>query len=240
MTTTYPCPWTQGALLACTCVLVGCGGQRFGSELGTRPKTRPLSRMEGSAVRLPEGKPFAIAVPQASKKPGLEGTAEADARASGSGTADASATISFSGTAEGSFQLGDAFENDTPRQTDFDFTVRFHYAFEAEAHPASAYPDATVGLNLYARDGRGRLLRELKLIDYSTEHGPARGESHEDRQFTLTLGPGESVNVFLAGRVRVDIREGRSAHGSLRLTGLQMEVATRPAPDVAPSGDEQE
>jgi hypothetical protein len=43
----------------------------------------------------------------------------------------------------------------------------------------------------------------------------------------------------LAGQVAVEVKAGRSAHGSLKLSGLQMEVETRPAPPVRTAGDEQ-
>lgn len=89
------------------------------------------------------------------------------------------------------------------------------------------------------RGGRGRLLRDLTLLMHSTESGGASRESDETLRFTLTLGPGESASVFLAGQVQIEIRAGRSARGSLKLTDLRMEVTSRPAPAVQSTGDEQ-
>jgi hypothetical protein len=227
------------ALTICLLPVTGCTGSRFGSELAARPKPLPISNADGKAMCLPDSGPFSIALPKVTHEAGLEGTADSGASAEGSGTAMATATVTQAGTAVGSFQLGHAFENDTDQQNDVDFTVRFHYAFDAAATPESGHPDADVGLKLYARDERGRLLRDQTLLTHSTESGPAAGESDQSRQFTLTLGPGESVSVFVAGQVKIEIREGRSAHGSLKLTNLQMEVTRRPAPAVGSSEHEQ-
>ena len=198
-----------------------------------------MCRVEGDTLRLPEQEAFSIALPQTSEKAGLDGTAEADADATQAGTAAAAAAVTNSGTVLGSFQLGHAFKNDVERQTDFDFDLRFHYEFEIAATPETSYPDAQVGLKLYARGSRGRLLRDLTLFEHSTENGSTVRKSDETLHFTVTLGPGEAVNVFLAGQVRIEIREGRSARGSLKLSDLRMDVTTRPAPAVKSSDDEQ-
>jgi hypothetical protein len=54
------------------------------------------------------------------------------------------------------------------------------------------------------------------------------------------LGPLESINVFLAGGVKVETREGHAARGSIKLSGLEMEVQTKMAPPVRSAGDEQD
>jgi len=162
----------------------------------------------------------------------LDGTAQAAATAERIGRAEATAAVTHSGTAEGLFQLGHALANDTDRQIDLEFTVRFAYEFEVQHQPEVRLPDAVVGLRLYARDDHGRLLRELALLDHSTEDGPARRQADDRLDFALTLGPGQSVDVFLAGQARVEIDSARSASVTLRLSGLQFEVVTRPAPAV--------
>jgi len=219
-----------GALL----LLAGCGEGRFGSELSARPRPHPLHQTEAQVLRLPQDEAFSIVLTQANRKPGLGGLAESDARADRAGTAEASAAVTDSGEALGLFQLGHAFENPTDRQMDLDLAVGFGYAFEVSATPDSGYPDATAGLRLYARDNRGRLLRELNLAGHSSEAGAARRESAERVAFTLTLPPRSSVNVFLAGQANVNIREGRSAASTVRLTKLEISVATKSAPAVQP------
>lgn len=229
-------PALAAAALLLASGLAGCSNTRFGSQLSVQPRPQPISAAAGTTLRLPQDKAFSIALPSANREPGLGGTAEADADATGAGTAEASAAIADSGTAAGLFQLGHSFENDTSRQADFKFTVRYHYAFEAAATPESGYPDAVVGLKLYARGQRGRLLQDLSLIQHSTDSGSLERAGEEALHFTLTLGPDEVVTVFLAGQVKVEIREGRSAHGALKLRDVQMEVVTKPAPAT---GDEQ-
>ncbi|MGD8454488.1 MAG: hypothetical protein PVJ57_21955 [Phycisphaerae bacterium] len=218
---------------------MGCGGASFGSELSAQPRPRPV-RDEATPLRLPEAEPFSITLTESSRKPGLDGTAVSDARATRTGEAEITAAVEQSGLAVGNFQLGHAFENASDRQADFDFVVRYRYDFAAAATPESAYPDAQVGLKLYARGEHGRTLRDVTLVQHTTEGGPVDGASEDAREFTLTLGPGETVNVFLAGQVRIDIREGRSASGSLKVTDLSMEVAMRLAPAVRQGGDGQE
>ena len=93
---------------------------------------------------------------------------------------------------------------------------------------------------LYARDGRNRLLRNVNLAQHSTAEGAASSTDRKDIEFTLMLGPLESINVFLAGGVKVETREGHAARGSIKLSGLEMEVQTRMAPPVRSAGDEQD
>ena len=221
--------------------LVGCGNSRFGSELPSRlPRPHTVGDTQGTVVRLPEAEQFSIALPKVTREAGLTGSAAADAHALKTGNADANATVAESGTATGSFQLGHSFENATERQADWKFTVLYDYSFTTVATPATPYPDAQIGLRLYARDGHGRLLRDLTLLTHSTENGSIGCAAKDEKaQFTLTLAPGESVSVFLAGQVYIAIREGRSAQGALSLSNLRMEVETHPAPAVQSSADEQ-
>lgn len=229
-------PRASGRLAAGWCLVVlvlsGCSDTRFGSELAMRPKAHAIRTAERTTLRFPQDRPFSIALPSASKQAGPDGTAQADASARADGTAQALAAVGNSGTAEGLFQLGQAFANDKEQQLDLDFSVRFHYEFAAEAKPALDLPDAVVGLKLYARDSRGRLVRDMLLVQHSTENGATEQQGDKTASFTLTLGPSESVNVFLAGQAKVDIREGRSASCSLKLSDLVIEVVTRLAPAV--------
>jgi hypothetical protein len=213
-------------------LLTGCMGAQFGSELSAKPKPRALRSTQSATVHLPQDEAFAIVLPSAHKKAGLDGTAESDADAKPAGAAEASASVKTAGTAEGLFQLGHALSNETDRQMDVAFTVRVHYEFEARNQPAERLPDAAVGLRLYAREPRGRLLRDLVLVDATTESGTAQRHGDETLNFTLTLGPGDTVHVFLAGQAKVDISTGRSASSSLKVSHLEFDVVTQPAPPV--------
>jgi hypothetical protein len=219
---------------------LGCGGANFASELSAKDKPVPqsVSNAAGKTIRLPQDKPFSIIVNESEEKAALDGSADADAQAQRDGQAHADARVSDGGQARATFQLGHALKNDTERQTDLHLTVRCGY--EYEAGPASRWADAKVGLKLYARDGRNRLLTSFSLVQHSTEDGAAASKDSKVLDFTLTLGPGESVNVFLAGQVEIDIDAGRSARGSLKLRGLEMEVQPRPAAAVRTAGDEQD
>jgi len=229
----------RGAVLVCSLLLAGCSSAQFGSELSARPKPQPIRDVESTTLRLPQTAPFSIALPRASKEAGLEGQADADASAKPSGEAEATASVTDSGKAEGLFQLGHAFANDTDRQMDLDCNVRFHCELEARQEPDARLPDASSGLRLYAREERGRMLRDIPLVEQSTENGTTQRQADEDLHFTVTLGPGQSVDIFLAGQARVDIPSGRSASATLKLRGLQFEVVTRPAPPIQAASDGQ-
>ena len=221
-----------GALLVGGLLLAGCSSTQFGSQLSARPKPQAIRELESTTLRFPQSAPFAIALPRASKEAGLDGKADSDASAQPNGEAEVNASVTSSGKAEGLFQLGHAFANDTDRQMDLNVTVRFQCEFEAREEPDARLPDASVGLRLYARDERGRILRDIPLVDQSTENGTTQRQDNEDLHFTVTLGPGQSVDVFLAGQAKADIPSGRSASAKLKLRGLQFEVVTQPAPPV--------
>jgi hypothetical protein len=227
------------ASLSLFLVLAGCGGDGFGSELKVQPTPRPLSRGDYGTVRLPQDEPFSIALAPTQKEAGLGGTAEADAHVSKGGSADALARVENGGSARAWFQLGHAFENDSDRQAELRVRVRGEFETDAQVTSPGPLPDAKVGLKLYARDGRNRLLRDFCLTQHSTDKGAAASTDRKEVDFVLLLGPRERVTVFLAGSAEVETGEGRSAHGSIKLSGVEMEVTTELAPPVGRAGDGQ-
>lgn len=216
----------------------GCSGGDFGSELSARPVPRSLD-LNGQVLRLPQDEPFSIALAPTQEQPGLGGKADANAQVSNRGDADANAQVDNGGAASAEFQLGHAIKNDSDRQASL--LVRLHCEFEttAEATPPGPLRDAEVGLRLYARDGRNRLLRNMQLAHHSTEEGAASSRVGKDVDFRLTLGPREWVSVYVAGGVHIDTQEGHSARGAIKLSGLKMEIETELAPPVQGAGDEQ-
>jgi hypothetical protein len=222
--------------------LLGCSGGDFGSELTVRPRPQPLARAAGESIRLPQDKPFSITLAPSEESPGLGGTAEADSHVGREGNADAAAHVENGGSALAGFQLGHAFQNGSDRQMKLRVRVDCAYEIEAEATPPSALPDAKVSLKLYARDGHNRLLRNFTLAEHSTEEGAEGAAASKDRkniEFALTLGPRESVSIYVAGSVKVETPDGRSARGSVNLSGLEMEIKTEVAPPIEKAGDEQ-
>jgi hypothetical protein len=227
----WPCGLVP--LLAGPLLLAGCVSAQFGRELAARPTPMVLNRVEGMTVRLPQEQPFNITLARAAREPGLAGTAEVDAYARPEGAARASAAVENGGKSEALFQIGHALRNGTDRQADFACRVQFEYEFETQAPETPGATDAFVGLRLYARLERGRLLRDVPLTQHAAENGAVRRSSREQVEFTLTLGPGDAVDVFVAGQARVEVPEGRSATCAVTLRGLEMEVVTRPASAVA-------
>jgi len=223
---------TCAALLAAAFLLAGCGGGQFGSEIAARPKPLPITATGSITIRLPQDHKFSLVLPRETEQPGLDGTAEANANAQAQGTADAAASVARTGQAEAVFQLGHVFANETDRQLDLDFRVTCRYAFEVRNEPERLLPDARVALRLYARPQRGPLVRDVALLEHSTEAGPGQGQAEATRQFTVTLAPGDSLTVWLAGQARAEIAAERSGTATLRVSDLQFEVVTRPAPPV--------
>jgi hypothetical protein len=218
-------------------VTVGCAGSRFGSDLPAPTHPQALRAPEGTHLCLPQDRAFSIAVPQVTRKAGLDGRADADATCSGEGSARATAEVIGSGEATALFQLGHAFANELERQVDLEIAVRYRCVFEAFSSPESGAGGAQIGLRLYARESRGPLLRELVLVQYGSEAGPARRHAADEVHFTLTLAPGAAVDVFLAGQVRIDVREGRTVRGSLELSDVELEATARPAPAISSDRD---
>lgn len=220
-------------------LLFGCAGGQFGSELSTHPQPRAFSAAEAVTVRLPEEQPFNIHLYQITRQPLLDGQAAADADARADGTATATANVTNGGTAEAVFQVGHAIQNTSDRQTDLDLRFQFDYELRAEASTTEKLPDATVGLRLYARQVRGPLVRDIPLVTYTTENGRAKRRASQQMETTVTLGPGDTVEVFLAGQARVEVPDGRSATSELKLAKLRCEVVSRPAPAVRTTSDAQ-
>ena len=221
-----------GLVIATALALGGCSTAQFGVEMAVHPKRYTLRKTEPATLRLPQDQRFAIALESDQREPGLDGNADASADARDTGEGVATATVERSGSGEGLFRLGQGFSNDTDRQMDLDVVVRYQYEFAARTEPDAGTPDATVGLRLYAHEEHGRMQRDLVLVDYSTEDGATQQQGDKTLTLTLTLGPGQTMDVFLAGRATVDVTAQRSASATLKLTDLEFEVATRPAPAV--------
>ena len=220
-------------------MLSGCGGGGFGSELAARPTARSLDTGPGVTLRVPQDEPFSIALAPKQAAPGLGGAADAVSNVSKQGHADATAHVENGGSATASFQLGHALKNDSDRLVSLHVRLYCEYEIDAESTPAGPSPDASVELNLYARDGRNRLVRSLNLTRHSTDEGAASSKDHKEIEFTLPLGARGSLNIFLAGGVEIEIPEGRAARGSIKLSKLEMEIRTEAAPPVTKAGDGQ-
>ena len=219
--------------------VAGCGGANFGSDLSSRPKPTVLNGAETVTTKLPQDASFSIFSASSQKDSGLGGKAEPVATASPDGSADVSADVADGGEASAVFQLGHAFENKSDRMIDLDVVVRFHYEYAAKSSPPGSPVDGSVGLKLYARDDRNRLVRNDELIAHPLDTGPTQSSGDSTHRFTLTLGPGRSVSVFLAGQSQVKSELGRWGNCELRISGLNMEVTTRAAPPARTASDEQ-
>jgi hypothetical protein len=143
------------------------------------------------------------------------------------------------GSATAGFQLGHALRNDSDRLVSMHVRLRCEYETEAQATPPGPLPDAKVELNLYARDGRNRLVRTFNLAQHSTEEGAAASRDRKDIDLTLPLGAREWVSIFLAGGVEIETPEGHAARGAIQLNQLEMEITTETAPPVQKAADEQ-
>ena len=219
--------------------IAGCGGANFGSEFESRPAPTALTTTPAGTTKLPQDHKFSIHRTTSTNDSGLGGTAEPTASAAADGSANVSVKVAEGGQASAVFQLGHAFENKSAQQVDLDVLVRFHFEYAAESSSADQPVDGSVGLKLYARDDRNRLVRNDELIAHPLDKGPTQGSGDREHRFTLTLGPGRSVSVFLAGQTQAKALPGRAGNCSLKISGLGMEITTRSAPAPRTASDEQ-
>ncbi|MGE3180468.1 MAG: hypothetical protein AB7N71_02480 [Phycisphaerae bacterium] len=217
--------------------LVGCSGSSFGSDLAVRPAPKLIRDTDGKTMSFPRDGKFTIRLPQSSKQAGLSGTVDADAIVEVGGKASARAEVKNGGSGNGTVQLGHLLKNDTNRQIDLEIRTAFHFEFDVSCDPDEKLPGASVGVRLYVRDQRNRLLREFDLVQHSTEQGSVRRASDEVIEFNTTLGPDDAIAVFVAGQAAVETLEGRSATATLNIDGMTMDITTNPAPAVQRAAD---
>lgn len=215
--------------------LTGCGGASFGGELSATPAPYMLGQAQQARLAFPAKEPFSIRLPQSSEQAGLNGTADAVAEVQRDGAASASAKADNGGKASAGVQVGHAFKNDSTRQ--MDLTIRMHYRYEYSllSKPDPRQAGATVGIRLFAKDERSRVLRDIGLVTQSTVQGAAIRQSDDDVTFTVTLGPSQSMAIYLAGQAAVEVVEGRSAEAALKIRDLKLDVETQVSPAVAPA-----
>ena len=218
-------------------ILAGCSSGEFGSELAQRPKPSALSQADGAVLHLPQDQPFSITLAPTQETPGLGGKADADAKAERDGKAEAVARVENGGSAMAGFQIGHSMKNDSDRMMNLKVRLVCEYETSVGANPTGPQPDAKVGLNLYARDGRNRLLTSMNLAQQSSDAGAASSRDRKEIEFSLPLGAREWINIYLAGSVQIEIHEGRAADGAVKLTKLEMEIQQEIAPPVLPAGE---
>lgn len=212
----------------------GCAAGAAGSDLVATPKPRPIGSATGGVLRIPQDEPFSILFSPSQRQPGLGGAATAEANAVKDGSASASVSVDNAGSANATFQVGHAFLNDTSRQVDLAFRVRLEYACELECKPAAKAPIASASLWLYTRDVRGRILGRYNLAQHNADDGAGSSSDHSDLQFTQTLGPGDSVSVFVAGTAMAEFEGEHTARVAVTIKNLTLEASTQTAPSAAP------
>lgn len=218
--------------------LLGCGGGGA-EQLAVRPtKPEPIGRAEGRRIELPRDGRFLIALAPSQQAPGLDGQAVCEARVSPEGHGSVTATVRNGGTASGAVQIGHSLTNDTARQADVEVSVSAEVEFDVRSEETTRRPEASVSLLLYARDDRNRELATVELARHSSDKGAAAGQGSESVQISLTLGPGQTANVYLAGEVTIVAEYGRSAAGSIKLSDVRMTFDVRSAPPVSSAANE--
>lgn len=218
------------ALLTCG---PGCGNGNFGVALSATPKPYDMREERSLSLSLPQSDGFSIHLSQSTREAGLQGTAAANAQATPDGNGELSAKVENGGRASGTIQLGHSFRNDTSRQMDMTARVRYGYEYQLSSKPEPRQLGATVGIRLFAKEERGRLLRDLPLVTQTTEQGGATRTADEDVSFTITLGPGQTALIYVAANVAVDVIDLRSAEASLRIRDMKMDIQTQLSPAIS-------
>ena len=227
--------WILGYLLL-TAALTGCGAGDIGATLSDRPQPMKLTKPETRTIAIPASTPFSITLAPSQKKPELNGTAYAESTAKNSGQAKASASIEGGGTASAAFQIGHALRNDSERLLDLRVSAKLHYKY-AVAADSSTLPLAGVHVNLFARDDRNRSLAKFNFVAHTSDNGAVTVNDGEQLDFTITLGPGRTASIYLAGTVQINAEDGHTASGSIDLDSFELEITTQPAPAVKAASD---
>ncbi|MBK8916010.1 MAG: hypothetical protein IPM64_15680 [Phycisphaerales bacterium] len=224
--------WALAAALLLT-ALSGCAGGGA-AELTARPRPQPLT---AAAVSVPRDGKLSIALSSFSKRPGLEGQVSGDATADARGGGELALRVQGGGAAEATLQLGHAFSNETDRQVELDLSVRFALTLSTTLDPAAVEGDATMNARLFVRDGANRLLRAIDVTGFAATQGSLKRSARDSQQLTLTLGPGQSAQVFLGIDAAADtLRSDRSASLTVTISDFAIDATTRPAPGAAGDG----
>lgn len=213
-------------------LFAGCAGGSMTSELAAKPDSHAMSKLASSVIHLPKDQKFSIALAPAQKSPGLGGSADATAQAASDGNASLHASVENGGTASATFQVGHAFSNDTDRQMDLRVRLRFDYEYSAAAKPVSLAADSVLGVDIFARSTRGKLLKTIPVLTFSTAEGDLSSRGVREADFSVTLSPAESAIIFVGGNVQITTKDGHSANGTINLSKLEMSVEPKPAPMV--------
>lgn len=214
-------------------VVTGCAGGGA-AELSARPRPQALT---AATVSVPRDGRLSIALSSFSKRAGLSGQVTGDATAAAEGRGELTLNITGGGSADGALQLGHAFSNDSDRQVELDLAIRFSMELSTTVETAAIEGDATLRARLYVRDGANRLLRAIDVTGFAATHGSLKRTTRESQQLTLTLGPGQSAQVFLGIDAAADtLRSERSASLTVRITDFVVDASTRPAPGAAGDG----
>lgn len=213
-------------------LVAGCSSGSMTSELAARPEPRAIAKLAAGMLRLPQDEKFSIALAPAQKSPGIMGVADANAKATHDGNADLSATVENGGTASATFQVGHAFANDSDRQMDLKIRLRFDYEYHAEARPAALTEDAVLGVDVFARSDRGKLLKTINVLKFSTAEGDVTSRGNKEADFVVTLAPADAASVFVGGNVQIAAQDGHSASATIKLSKLEMEIEPKSAPAI--------
>lgn len=216
----------------------GCAGGQFASELD---RSAPAMKLASGtqALRLPADGAFSIARAPAQNDPGIGGKADATSHADPQGSATAEVQASDTGKANATFQLGNAFSNESDRQLVLRIKLIFTTAYAINAEPQGTQTAASADLALYARDDRNRLVLNVPLLHAASD--AAATSSREQRELTVDvpLGPYRTVSIFLAGKAEVVTKIDQQAAAQVRVEDVSLVVTPEAAPAVPAAGNAQ-
>lgn len=218
-----------GVLLIAT--IPGCSSAGAASDLAYKP--RPQVIPPSGAIHLPQDGKLGIALVSFDRHAGISGVVDGDATADADGNGLLRGVVSKGGSIGGVLQLGHAFENNSDHQVTLEVNFAFHYKLELAGDAKAGATDAVVGLKLFVRNSYSRALRAIDIANHSTEQGAVQRESTEQQSLSIPLGPGESVQIFVAATAAADtIKSERSAGYKLTIDHVRIDATSRSAPPV--------
>jgi hypothetical protein len=217
----------------------GCNQAGFGRELAHQPPPKPLQLSSTQTLELPANEPFNITLNRTTEEPTLAGTVDTHASANGQdGTARVHSEVRDGGFGRAEAQIGYAFVNQTGHQLNVKISVEFEYTVDLQLDPPTTLPNASAAMRLLVRHPRGRVLRDIPLVEQSTDDGPFYRKSRDEAALTVPLAPGGALNVYVAGLASIDAPAGRHASATLQLSDFVMRIESIATTETAPPADD--
>ncbi len=207
--------------------IAGCSQAGYGESVSVPPEQRASLASgfaKGARISVPSDAEFNLHETQR----GSDGTGQAKSSAGSNGTASCTAASNGEGSAHAEFQLGYVLDNRGAEALDVNvqFNVDYKWAMRSSASYVSTEADF-LGLRVYIRDSNQKTLRELSMAHIAPFSGPTQRSVVESQVFDLSMEPGLSYYLVLAGRTAVGGGAESPVQSEIQVNSLSIELTPR-------------